>query len=461
MSENIQAAPPDGGISKSQTLKERIAWTSGVVAIIIPFSLPSSYLNFFWTDLVKIPAALVGTFLMVCKLWDAVNDPVEGLIIDRTKAKGLRRYGRWILPAGLVANTLAVLCFVTLPQGGTIQAVYSLGMYFLFQVALSLVEVPHISMMSTMTNDYNERSTLAAWRETGAGIALTVLARTFLPLTVLFGAGNLNRGYLYAVAFFAIVTAPLYYVCHIGAKERYQPPEPEENEPFFQSLRCLKGNTPTLLMFGCMVAWGLSAGFGGSTRMYFWTYIAGDTGYAAINGTWGSFAGIISAVIVGLISGKVDDKKKVAVAAWVLCGVLYAAKFFIPVDPVGSGRMIFNVVTLFQGITGQLGRVFLWAMMPDCVEYTVKTYKLQSGALVIAVVQLGFKFALSLAQGIFGWILGGVYHYVPGPSQPAATLLYFKASMSFVPAVIMWCGALCFALYKINKASLLEMQKSD
>ena len=457
MAENIETATPGGGISKSQTLKERISWTSGVIAIIIPFSLPSGYLNFFWTDLVKIPAAVVGTFLMVCKLWDAVNDPVEGLIIDRTKAKGLRRYGRWILPAGLCANTLAVLCFVTLPQGGTVQAIYSLGMYFLFQVSLSLVEVPHISMMSTMTNDYNERGKLAAWRETGAGIALTVLARTFLPLTVIFGAGNLNRGYLLAVAFFAVVTTHLYLVCHIGAKERYQPPEKDAGEPFLKSLSCLKGNTPTLLMFGCMCAWGLSGGFGGSTRMYFWTYIAGDVAYSAINSTWGSFAGIISAVIVGLISGRVNDKKKVAVAAWVICGILHASKFFISVDPVGSGRMIFNFVTLFQGITGQLGRVFLWAMIPDCVEYTVAKYKMQSGALVVAVVQLGYKFALSLAQGIYGWVLGGVFHYVPGPEQPGSTLMFFRVGISFVPAIIMWFGATCFGAYKINKASLAEI----
>lgn len=458
MAESIQTGAP-GSVSKSQTLKERICWTSGVIGIIIPFMLPSGFLNFFWTDLVKIPAATVGTFLMVCKLWDAVNDPVEGLIIDRTKAKGYRRYGRWILPAGLIANTLAVLCFVTLPQGGTIQAVYSLSMYFLFQVALSLVEVPHISMMTTMTNDYNERGRLAAWRETGAGIALTVLARTFIPLTIIFGKTNPNQGYLSAVLFFAVVSAPFYFICHFGAKERYQPPQKEVSEPLSKSISCLKGNVPTWLMFGCMITWGLSAGFGGSSGLYFWTYFAKDVAYSAISGTWGSFAGIISAVIVGIISGKVDDKKKIAVAAWVLSGIISASKFFIPVyETAGAARMIFNVLTLFGGIAGQLGRVFLWAMIPDCVEYTIAKYKVQSGALVVAVIQLGFKMALSFGQGIFGWVLGGVFHYAPGPVQPESTIMFFRLAGTFLPAIISWIGAVCFAFFKVNKATLDELR---
>lgn len=454
MAESVQSVTPGESTSKGKLMKERVCWALGVVGIIAPFILPSSNLNYFWTDIVKLPAALVGTFLMVCKLWDAVNDPVEGLIIDRTKAKGLRRYGRWILPGGLVANTLAVLCFVTLPQGGTLQAVYSLAIYFLFQVSLSLVEVPHISMMSTMTNDYNERNKLASWRETCAGVTLTIISRTFLPLTVVFGAGNLNRGYFLAAAFFAVVTAPFYLICHLGAKERYQPPEKKAGEPFLASLRCLKGNTSTWLLFGCMVSWGLGAGFGGSSGMYFWRYIAGDVNYAAINGTWGSFAGIISAILVGLIANRVNNKKKIAVIAWLISAALAATKFFIPVDPFGPGRMIFNVVTLLQSIAGQLGRVFIWAMTPDCVEYTVAKYKMQSGALVVAVIQLGFKMSLSFGQGVFGWILGGVFHYLPGDAQPASTLLFFRTAMSFIPAIISFLGALCFAGYKIDKATL-------
>ncbi len=202
MAESVQSVTPGESLSKGKLMKERVSWALGVVGIITPFILPSSNLNYFWTDIVKIPAALVGTFLMVCKLWDAVNDPVEGLIIDRTKAKGLRRYGRWILPGGLVANTLAVLWFCHLAAARD-AAGCLLSRHILFVPGrVSLVEVPHISMMSTMTNDYNERGKLASWRETCAGVTLTIIARTFLPLTVLFGAGNLNRGYFLSAVFF-------------------------------------------------------------------------------------------------------------------------------------------------------------------------------------------------------------------------------------------------------------------
>ena len=454
MAENQQTVAPSGSTEETVSIKQRLAWVCGVFAMIIPFNLPSGYLNFFWTDIVRIPAGIVGTFLMVSKLWDALNDPIEGIIIDRTKAKGHSRYGRWIFPAGLASNILTVLCFVTLPgEPGALQYIYSLGVYFIFQVGYSCVEVPHIAMISTMTTDYKQRGVLTAWRETTSGIMLTIVARTFLPLTVIFGGLNLNRGYFLAALFYAVITVPFYYICTHYTQERYLPPPKAEGdkEPFFESLKCLKGNWPAISLFFAHLTWGLSGAFRGAAGMYFWTYIGGDTLYTAINGTWRSFGGIISAIFVGIMMKYITSKRNLAIMSWVICAALYVGMYFMPVNTDGA-RLAFNIVSMLQGIAGSVGRVCLFSMMPDCTEYTITKYGLRSSAFIVAIVNLAFKFGLSFGQGLFGWLLGSM-NYVPGPNQPSGVILYFRLTMNIIPAVITLLGALAFLGFTLDKAS--------
>ena len=97
------------------SIKERLFYTSGVIGMIVPFMLPLAFLNFFWLNVLHIPAGIVGTFLMVCKLFDAANDPIESMIIDRTRAKG-GRYRPWLVPSGLTCSVITLLLFVKLPD---------------------------------------------------------------------------------------------------------------------------------------------------------------------------------------------------------------------------------------------------------------------------------------------------------------------------------------------------------
>ncbi|MDR0469061.1 MAG: glycoside-pentoside-hexuronide (GPH):cation symporter [Peptococcaceae bacterium] len=460
--DRVQSSLADANVAL--TNKERFCYACGVIGMIIPFNLPLGYLTFYWTDVAMIPASLVGTFLMVNKLWDAINDPIIGSMADRTNTpKG--RYRPWMIPTGIISNLTCLLLFIRIPGASTtLQYVCYFGSYFIFVAAFTALEIPHISMQSTMTTDYQQRGILTAWRQTSASLVMTIIAATYLPMTVYLVPGDRSAGYFYATLIFLIISTPFYFICYFGTRERVIPPPPAEDTEkptLIDSLKCLKGNTPTLMLMGAHLMHGLN-GISGSARMYFWSYVAGDPLYAAVNGTFTSGGGIFAAIFVGGIVRKYPHKQRIAIGGWSVSALIAFILYFVPVDNA-TGRLIFNVLSTFRGIAGSMGFVSLFSMVPECTEYTIAKYGLRASGFIFAVVNFMFKFGTSFNQGLFGWIMGAM-HYVPNVAQPPALLFLFRFCVTAAGGILQLIGVLFFRGYKITKethdAMLQELSKA-
>ena len=436
--------------------KERFFFTCGVIGMIVPFNLPLGYLTFFWTDVALIPASIVGTFLMVCKIWDAINDPIIGSLADRTNSpKG--RYRLWMIPAGILSNITVLMIFISIPGvSKTVQYVYYFVSYFIQVAAFTALELPHLSMMTTLTTDYKERGILTSWRQTGSQITMTIIAAAYIPMTVFLFPGNRQMGYFVTTLIFVLVSAPFYFMCSYGVKERYIPPV-EEKIPFRENFKCFKGNLPLLMVMGAHFTHGLKAGMGGA-GMYFWTYVAGDILYAAVNATFMSVGSILGAVLMGLVINKYPNKRNIAIASWALSAVIGVLMFFIPVG-TASGRMMFNVVSLINGAIGFTGFVCLFSMVPDVSEYTMARYGLRASGFIFAVFNFCFKFAISFGQGILGWVMGSM-GYVPNQAQPESLINLFHLLMTVVPGCITAIGIIFLVGFKINKDTHEELLKT-
>lgn len=179
-------------INQKIKLKEKIGYGFGDAASSMFWKLFSMYLLYFYTDIFGIPAAVVGTMFLITRVWDAINDPIMGVISDRTKSRfgKFRPYLLWVaIPFGIIG----VLTFTTPNMDVKGKIVYAYVTYTLMMMVYTAINVPYASLLGVMTADGKERTTLASFRMVFAfGGSILVLA-TFQPLFDTFGSKEINK----------------------------------------------------------------------------------------------------------------------------------------------------------------------------------------------------------------------------------------------------------------------------
>ena len=440
--------------------KERFCYAAGVIGMIIPFNLPLGYLTYYWTDVALIPMSIVATFLMLNKLWDAINDPIIGAMADRTHTKN-GRYRPWIIPAGITSNLTCLLLFMRIPGASqTVQTISYFVSYFIFVAAFTALEIPHLAMKSTLTTDYAQRGILTSWRQTSASLVMATIAATYLPMTIYLVPGDRAAGYFYATCIFLAISTPFYFICYYGTKERILPAADEKDPPFSESLKCLKGNKPALMLMGAHLCHGLNGALAGGVGIYFWTYYAGNVLYQAQNATFSSFGGTIAAMLMGVLLKLYPNKRNLGIMAWSFsCVVAVCMYFLAPMVLTPGGRLAWYIINLCRGAIGGVGFVCLFSMVPEVTEYTIAKYGLRASGFIVAIVNFTFKFGTSFGQGASGWILAAL-GYVPNQPQNPVLLGYLRFALTMLSAIITGIGVLFFSGYKITKESHEELLKT-
>lgn len=172
--------------------KEKVGYGLGDAASSMFWKLFSMYLLFFYTDIFGIPAAAAGTMFLLTRIWDATNDPIMGIISDRTNSRWgkFRPYLLWMaLPFGVIG----VLTFTTPDFSMTGKITYAYITYTLMMMVYTGVNVPYAALLGVMTPHSKERTTLASYRMVFAfGGSLLVLA-IFQPLFDTFGTQQIGQ----------------------------------------------------------------------------------------------------------------------------------------------------------------------------------------------------------------------------------------------------------------------------
>ena len=173
-------------------LSEKIGYGFGDAASSMFWKLFGMYLIFFYTDIFGIPAAVVGTMLLITRIGDAAFDPFVGILGDRTKTRWgkFRPYLLWMaIPVGIIV----VLTFTTPEISTSGKIVYAYVTYSLMMIIYSLINVPYASLMGVMTDDGKQRTTLATYRFIFAFGGSFLVLGLFQPLFDGFGTRTLNE----------------------------------------------------------------------------------------------------------------------------------------------------------------------------------------------------------------------------------------------------------------------------
>ena len=149
--------------------RDKIGYAMGDLASLLVFGLVQSVLQKYYTDVLGIGVVSIMVMFIIARVWDAINDPLWGRIIDRIPPAPDGRYRRWLKTLALPVALSAVLMFVKIPglsEGGYLA--YAYVTYILFGMLYTGINIPYGSLAQVITSDDRERSSLSVFRSIGS-----------------------------------------------------------------------------------------------------------------------------------------------------------------------------------------------------------------------------------------------------------------------------------------------------
>ncbi len=400
------------------------------------------------TDTVGLSAALAGIALMVGRIWDAFYDPVIGYLSDRTKTRMGRR--RPFMLGGAIPLFIAMIIMFTNPSlvlgSGISQGVlfaYTMIVYIILCTAYSTVNIPYSSLSPELTTDYNERTSLNAYRFAFAGIGTLMGAALALPIVAM--APDKNLGFVLMGTIFGAVLLVSTLTTVFSVKESAEV-RPAQSMGFWKTYTEVFKNKPYLLILLSYILHILGITVASAIVIYYFKYIL-----LAENMTTYAMLILIGVAIlfipVSVAMSKKTGKKWVYGLGFIIMAIGVMILFFL-------GHILGVAFCLGVMVFTGIGMGFLYAMpyaiVADAIEYDyLRTGERREGAF-FGIWTWGLKIGQALASFIMGLTLeamGYVANLVP---QSASAQLSIRLFLGPITAGIFILAAIVLYFYPIT-----------
>ena len=165
------------------TWTARLSYGAGAFGKDLVYAIVATFYMFYLTDICKISPIFIGNLFLAARLFDAVNDPVMGLIVDNTRTRW-GKFRPWILLGTVLNAIVLVFLFLNPALSASQQLTYVAVTYLLWGVTYTLMDIPYWSMIPALTDDAKERDTISVVPRIFASAAWMVIGYFGLPLVV-------------------------------------------------------------------------------------------------------------------------------------------------------------------------------------------------------------------------------------------------------------------------------------
>lgn len=466
-----------------KNLSEKIGYGFGDMSSSMFWKIFSYYLPFFYSNIFGLSLAHAGTLILVTKLYDAVSDPVMGLIADRTNTRWgkYRPYLLWIAVPFALAGILAF--FTPQTDNYTFKHIYAYVTYILMMTVYTAINVPYGAMLGVVSDDAREKSMFSSFRMFFAFIGSFVAMGSFEPLLRLRGAimGTLPQNWTIAdsapmdwtVALIIIgsICSILFLLSFAMTREHVteaqmqkQNAEEVAAEPVRQSsvwndLRCLVSNGPWWMLLGGGISVLLFNCIRGGAAAYYFADVLGVNAVFTLAAflTAGEIAQLVGVIVTVPVSEKIG-KKATFLSVLTIISVLSVIVMFLPDTPAGMWTLM--VLQVLICIAIGINSPLLWTMFADVADYSELKNGNASTGLIFSSSSMAQKFGAAFGSAIVLWVLMAFgYDNAKGAVQTPEALSTIKALISWIPAIGSAAGILIMSMNPLTEKKMSEIRE--
>lgn len=412
------------------------------------YALWSGFITAFYTDVFGMnPAVMAGIFL-IARIWDAVNDPMMGMLADRSKSK-FGRYRCWLLRMPAVVAAALVLNFTVPNFGTTGNIIYAAVTYIIMGMAFTSVDIPYWSLPAAMTSDPEERTKIFTTATLGTNLASTVGSMVLPIMLVYFGGTSSKHAYFMTALIFAVVGCVFYYACFGLVREHVVPTT--QKFSFKLAMTSLFTNKPLLCVMITNLVINLAFIMKMNLNYYYTTYTLGDVKLMSVISLT-----TLPSILLGTLSAPMLTKrfgKKKTLIGLMVANLIASTIFWA----VGYKNIVLVLVmgamqVLFVGAA----MVIITSMTADTIEYGEwKTGQRNEG--VITSTRTLITKAASALVGVAVAMVLTMTGYVPNAVQTASTMGAFHFVVSMLPGILMMIGVLPMFFYDLTEKRHAEI----
>lgn len=408
---------------------EKFAFGCGEISTNIVFTIASSLLVLFYTDVVHVNAAVIGMIIAISQVFNGVSDITAGFIIDRTRSK----YGRarpWMLWMSIPYAVAAIL-LMTVPQVGQMaQGIYIFITYnLMLTVVYTMFQLPFATTLSYMTRDQKERADTNIIRMAMSPIGNILITLFFTKILNLMPNGGMDsqRNWIILTAIYAFGAAAMMLFCFASTRERVQVLDDfgEEKVPLKQAIPALFKNKYFIMLFLFFVAFAMYQTFSGTVTTYYCKWIIGDTTIVGNVNTACYGITIVATLILGKIMHWTTKRN------WCIIGALFviAGSLIVLVGPTSVTVVTIGGLLRGIGMTPILGLIF--TMIADAIEYGQWKTGIRTAGAIQAAATSGQKFGQGIGNALIGTIMASA-------GYDGALAVQSEAALATISNMFIW-----------------------
>ena len=435
---------------------------------VFSYYLPIFYANIFGLTLVD-----AGVLVLITRIWDAVSDPMMGIISDRTHTRW-GKYRPYLLWMSIPFSVCGVLLFTTPDWAYGAKLVWAYFTYIMMMTVYTGINVPYGAMLGVMTDDPHEKTVFSSFRMFfaygGSFIALFLWDPMCSWFEHSFGVSPATSWQV-AMTVIAVICLCLFITAFCMTREHLRT---QSTVSIGSDFKVLMRNKPWWIMIGAALCSNLFNTVRGATVAFFFVDVIGPDAHLGL-GAFGSvlfysglFLGVgevanMAGVALAVPITRMIGKKHTFMLVNVCLIVLSVVFFMLPVSPAGYWWMLILqvVISVCTGVMSPL----VWAMYADVSDYAELEYKTASTGLIFSSASMAQKFGGAIGGAAVLWLLNGFGYIQPDFTaesavhivQPQSAVACLWWLMSFIPAAVAILAVLVISIYPLSTQRVNEI----
>ena len=442
--------------------RDKWSYAMGDLGCNMSFAL-NSFLMLFYTQYIGLSLTTWGVIILVLKIWDAINDPIMGALMDSLKPGKRGKFKTYIFYGSFLLLFSGAMCFLPIPNAPyAIKVIVCMVGYLVWDMSYTIVNVPYGAMNASITSDPSERAQLSTYRNIGSMIA-NLLVMLILPVLCYDKDNNLLGNRIFVIALIMGVMGFIAFQILIkGTTERVVLHTETDERPKFNYFKALssffKNRAAVGLTLASIANLMMLNSLNVANQILFQSYF----GMAKLSGLLGLTAMLPALVVIPLVKPMVKRfGKREAAAAPMLVGIVASLGIiFLPITPDMNGVILYILISVIIMGSCTFFSTVVWAMVADCIDYQ----ELQTGIREEGTVYANYSLGRKLAQGVGASVISFLliftgYNEVLGAQQPFEVANNVRILIGVVYAV---CVLLQYVflrfVYNLDKNATIEME---